>query len=358
MAGPLTVQGTNGNDAIAYRAPTIVTNQGLVSINNLETIEFGSKTSLTINTLNGTDAVSLNNTTAQTGLTSITVNGGDSSSGDTLTVTGTTGTDTVAYTPTGVGSGNVVFSVPALPPIAFANIAGVTYDGQGGGDTLTVNSGVVSNARFTLSPGSNVDSGTVQVNTTAALSYKNLGTAALAGGGVKGIGRFWGWVTPTLPTPSITWVTITAIPTRWQRRAGRHLGGQPRPVHAGGPDGDHEPDPGGRGREQQLQHHRPGSLHHDGDPGRHAGGVVGRGRERHRQRRVAGHRGPGRFVGHRQRRRPGALTFTGTRTVNVNNGTGNVLVTGTASPDDLVVTPTRATTRPRSRITASARWST
>src|SRR5262249_17307925 len=75
VAGPLTVDGTNGNDAIAYRAPNNPANQGLVSVNNQETIEFANKTGLTIDTLNGTDAVSINNPTAQAGLAGITVNG-------------------------------------------------------------------------------------------------------------------------------------------------------------------------------------------------------------------------------------------------------------------------------------------
>ena len=87
----------------------------MVSVNNQETIEFGNKTALTINTENGTDAVSVNNTTAQTGLTGITVNGGDPSAGDTLTVSGTGGADAVNYSPTGVGAGTV--AVATLPSV-------------------------------------------------------------------------------------------------------------------------------------------------------------------------------------------------------------------------------------------------
>src|SRR5262249_50092405 len=48
VPGPLTVNGTNGNDAIADRPPTDPAHQGLISVNDQETIEFANKTSLTI----------------------------------------------------------------------------------------------------------------------------------------------------------------------------------------------------------------------------------------------------------------------------------------------------------------------
>ena len=54
-------------------------------------IEFSNKTALTINAGAGQDTISLNNPFTPTGLsgpTGITVNGGDPSGGDTLTVTG------------------------------------------------------------------------------------------------------------------------------------------------------------------------------------------------------------------------------------------------------------------------------
>ena len=140
VAGPITVFGTNGNDAIAYNAPTNPAHQGLVSINNLETIEFGNKTGLTINSLNGTDTVSINNTTAQTGLVNgTTVNGGDPAAGDTLIVSGTTAADNVTYTPTGTGTGTVALTPSggtALPLVTFTNMGGLTYNGQGGPDAL------------------------------------------------------------------------------------------------------------------------------------------------------------------------------------------------------------------------------
>ena len=162
VPGPLTVTGTNGNDAITYSAPANPADQGLVSVNNQESIEFANKTSLTINTLNGTDAVSINNTTAQTGLTGITVNGGDPSAGDTLTVSGTTGADTVNYSPTGVGAGMV--AVGTLPTVTFAGIGSVAYDGGGGNDALTVTTPASSTATgITFTPGATANEGSISL---------------------------------------------------------------------------------------------------------------------------------------------------------------------------------------------------
>jgi hypothetical protein len=183
VAGPLTVKGTNGNDAIAYRAPADPADQGLVSVNNQETIEFGAKTSLTLDTLNGTDAISLNNPTAQTGLTGINVTGGDPAAGDALTVSGTTGVDTVDYSPTGPGAGTV--TVGTLPPVTFTGMGSVAYDGQGGNDALTVTTPASSPlTSITFTPGATASQGSIALRQGATsgvggtaltpLSYTNI----------------------------------------------------------------------------------------------------------------------------------------------------------------------------------------
>jgi len=55
VAGPLTVVGTNGDNAINYTQGSVAAN-GLVSVDGFETIEFSNKTTLTINALAGSDA--------------------------------------------------------------------------------------------------------------------------------------------------------------------------------------------------------------------------------------------------------------------------------------------------------------
>ena len=55
----------------------------MVSVDGFETIEFSNKTTLTINALAGSDTINLNNSSTPTGLTSITVAGGDPTGSDT-----------------------------------------------------------------------------------------------------------------------------------------------------------------------------------------------------------------------------------------------------------------------------------
>src|SRR5262245_12550434 len=61
---------------------------GLVTIDEHESIEFANKTALTIDAGAGQDTISVTNPSTPAGLTGITVIGGDPSSGDTLNVTG------------------------------------------------------------------------------------------------------------------------------------------------------------------------------------------------------------------------------------------------------------------------------
>src|SRR5205823_556964 len=118
----LVVNGTNSNNAINYTQGGSSAN-GLVSIDNFESIEFSNKTALTINALAGTDTINLNNPTTPTGLTSgITVNGGDpTDTGDTLTINGIVGTaDGFLVTPTAAGSGTISKTSGAQPTVTFS----------------------------------------------------------------------------------------------------------------------------------------------------------------------------------------------------------------------------------------------
>ena len=87
LAASLTVNATPADNAITYTAGA-GPSRGLVTVDNFEFIEFSNKTALTINAGAGQDTISLNNPNTPTGLTGITVNGGDPTSGDTLIVTG------------------------------------------------------------------------------------------------------------------------------------------------------------------------------------------------------------------------------------------------------------------------------
>jgi hypothetical protein len=186
-AALLTVNATATDNAINYSAGLLLTN-GLVTIDEHESITFANKTTLTINAGAGQDTVSVNNPNTPTGLTGITINGGAPSSGDALiatgvggavtvntatsTITGATGAggavsigyggietldlpagignltlttttadDTVVVTPgqsTGANSGTVQSS-GAVPQIVFANSGTFTANLDDGDDALVVN---------------------------------------------------------------------------------------------------------------------------------------------------------------------------------------------------------------------------
>ncbi len=95
VGGTLVVNGTNADNAINYSVGSLATN-GLVSVDGQETIEFSNKTTLTINALAGSDEININNANTPSGLTGITVNGGDPTGSDTLIVNGVGTTVTVA----------------------------------------------------------------------------------------------------------------------------------------------------------------------------------------------------------------------------------------------------------------------
>ena len=73
----------NGSNAITVgQGPS--PNFGTVQIDNAEPIAFANKTGLAINSGPGTDTISVDSTSAPTGLAQMTVTGGDPGAGDTL----------------------------------------------------------------------------------------------------------------------------------------------------------------------------------------------------------------------------------------------------------------------------------
>ncbi|MGE0755391.1 MAG: beta strand repeat-containing protein, partial [Pirellulaceae bacterium] len=166
VVGPLTVNATPADNAINY-GPGVGQGNGLVSIDNFETIEFSNKTTLTINALAGRDTINIANPTTPNGLTGITVDGGDPGAGDVLVITGTVNAEAFEYAPTGGSNAGSVL-IAGLPTVAFDGVSGVTIDGRSttGDDTLAVR----SEAGFdtvSLTPGATLDGGTIQIKATA-----------------------------------------------------------------------------------------------------------------------------------------------------------------------------------------------
>ena len=163
VAGPLVVNGNNADNAINYTQGSVAAN-GLVSIDDFETIEFSNKTTLTINGLAGSDTINLNNPNTPTGLTGITVNGGDPTASDTLIVNGIAGTgDDIEVTPTGTGAGTITNAAAAFVPVTFGTVEHLTLVGQStGNDALRMRQPTGAGAdTFELTFGAAPDAGTV-----------------------------------------------------------------------------------------------------------------------------------------------------------------------------------------------------
>ena len=229
-AGTLTVNGTAGNDSIAYTVGSTAAN-GMVAVNNFEPIEFSNKTTLIIDTGAGTDRVSFNNPNTPTGLTAITVrtNGnatadfssasgpvtvflGDNISstnpntvitgyavpitlsgltvanldanGNSATVTGTAQNDNTIFTPTGATSGtfydDIALGSNLVPNTIFnvSNVAGnllVFNDPGGSADQVTIR-GTAARDLFEINQASGIAQ--VLANNVTALLPVQLGISA------------------------------------------------------------------------------------------------------------------------------------------------------------------------------------
>lgn len=170
VAGPLVVVATNANNAINYSQGSVAAN-GLVSIDGFETIEFSNKTTLTINALSGDDAINLNNPNTPTGLTNITVNGGDPTASDTVVVTGTIGANNVVVDNLLIDGARVT----GLGPVVnVASTERLVYSGLGGDDALTI-VGTAGNDTITHTAGTSNDAGSVRANSLLAVEYQGLG---------------------------------------------------------------------------------------------------------------------------------------------------------------------------------------
>jgi len=156
-AATVTINGTNSDNAINYSAGPgggiFVGPTGLVSVDGFETYEFNNKDSLVINALAGDDLVNLNNPTGFTsagGVQSITVNGDDPTASDTVIVNGTTGADTITFTPSAITPDSAVLTgVQNVPMVTVNTSEHLTINGLGGNDTLNVVAPDMDDVEFT-----------------------------------------------------------------------------------------------------------------------------------------------------------------------------------------------------------------
>src|SRR6185369_1467977 len=123
----LTVNGTNGDDAITQNGNQITVNNGAV-------VSFIAYPTLQLNGNNGDDTISTAPATL-TGVSTFIIDGGDPTASDTVLVNGTTGADAVTID-TLTTSGARITGLG--PTVNVSTAEGLHYNGIEGGDTLTI----------------------------------------------------------------------------------------------------------------------------------------------------------------------------------------------------------------------------
>ncbi|MDB5329775.1 MAG: exo-alpha-sialidase [Phycisphaerales bacterium] len=151
----LLVSATNSSNAVTFAGGSVASD-GKISIDNFESIEFANKAALTLNTLGGSDAVSLNDPVTPTGLTSVSVIGGDPTAGDTLLFNGLATTLSV-NTATGVIAG--ALGTGGAVTVSYAGIEGLTAV-AGSSTTLAVTGSLT----YAYTAGAALDGGSVQTD--------------------------------------------------------------------------------------------------------------------------------------------------------------------------------------------------
>jgi hypothetical protein len=159
VAGPLVVNATAADNAINYGQGSVAAN-GLVTIDNFESIEFSNKTTLTLNGLAGSDTFNIS-PAAPTGLTAVQINGGDPlADGDRVVISGLVGVDTINVAPDAFDS--AVVTVNAFPPIDLSTVEHLTINGQRGDDTLIITT-PTGRDHIVHTPGANATQGSIAI---------------------------------------------------------------------------------------------------------------------------------------------------------------------------------------------------
>src|SRR5205085_9484955 len=117
-----------------------------VSVNDGPEILYIDTPTLTVNALSGSDEIAVFAPAPNLAAWNVqlTIDGGQPTASDTL-IFGTPGTDTAIFTPTGADSGTL--NITNLTSVTtFTQIEHVVYDGEGGGDTLTINGTAVDDS--------------------------------------------------------------------------------------------------------------------------------------------------------------------------------------------------------------------
>lgn len=162
----LVVFGTAGDDSI-----TQVGNA--VSVNDRAIVGFQDFPTLTLAALPGDDTISVSPTTL-VGVTTLNVVGGEPTASDELIVNGTSGNDTITFTPTDPDAGSV--AIAGAPIVNFTTTESVVINAgaSNDNDTLTVVT-TAGDDQVVYTPGDTIDSASVRVNSFVPMRFLNLG---------------------------------------------------------------------------------------------------------------------------------------------------------------------------------------
>jgi hypothetical protein len=298
-ATTLIVNGTPANNAINY-APGFLdpVNDGLITVDNFESMEFSQKTNLIIAGMAGSDEINLNNPGTPTNLTSITVNAGDPTASDSLIVNGTAATVTVAEaTSTITGAGPV--------PISYAAIESLTVVNAGTSTTLAV----TGSTNYTFNPGADIASGTIVTDASYPIifhGYISGETIALTG---------------SVPGANLI-VNGTAADDRFS------VDGTTGNIMLSAPDGSQN--------RATIAPSSIGNLTLNGLDGNDTANLTGNGSDvtANLGGSAASVTGGG----------LGTVSLPGIEVLNLSAGAGNITLAGTSGPDAFTVTPTGANT--------------
>ncbi len=185
--GPVVIGGTSGADVITVIARDSSTHAGADGLQDFTTtvnagveILWLDVASVAVQAGSGDDQMVLLAPAPNAAVwnVAVSVDGGAPSGGSDLVVVGTPGsTDTVLYQPTGSSAG-VLTLVNLASVVGITGVERVVYDGEAGGDSLTV-LGTGSDDVILHRPGVQADAGQVDVNSLLPLAYEDLGAGGV-----------------------------------------------------------------------------------------------------------------------------------------------------------------------------------
>ncbi len=152
----LTVNGTNGDDAINQNANVIAVNGGAP-------VTFTSYIAVTLNGLAGADQFNVNPGTLPAGVP-LTINAGAVAEGNTLTATALAGTaDALAVSPTAAGAGALadvdIGTLATLGLVSYSGIANIQLTGQAADGDAAAVTGTSGDDTLAYTPGADASSG-------------------------------------------------------------------------------------------------------------------------------------------------------------------------------------------------------